>query len=172
MGPELKSVKSAKDLGVLILSDLPWRAHVDAVVNKANENQEAFSILYKTLVRPILEYSVPLWCPYLVKDILALEKVQNRATRLSLGQKGGKMDYEYRLKILNWPTLGKRTLFISLVKCFKSVFALNNLKLSDFFELSKSNHTRAIQSFKLYIKNSKCNSYKYSFFSTHYSRME
>ena len=60
MGPELKSVKSAKDLGVLISSDLSWSAHVDAVVNKANKvlgvvhrklgpsNQEAFSMLYKT----------------------------------------------------------------------------------------------------------------------------
>ena len=98
-GPELKSVKNAKDLGVLISSDLSWSAHVDAVVNKANKvlgvvhrtlgpsNQEAFSILYKTLVRPILECAVLLWCPYLGKDILALERVQRRASRLALGQK-------------------------------------------------------------------------------------
>ena len=46
----------------------------------APTNQEPFSILYITLVRPILEYAAPGWCPYLVKDILALEKVQRRAS--------------------------------------------------------------------------------------------
>ena len=76
-----------KDLRVLISYDLTWGAQVDAAVSKANKilgivyrtlgptNQEAFSILYITLVRPILEYAAPVWCPYLVKDILALEKV-------------------------------------------------------------------------------------------------
>ena len=46
----------------------------------APTNQEPFSILYITLVRPILEYAAPVWCLYLVKDILALEKVQRRAS--------------------------------------------------------------------------------------------
>jgi len=50
--------------------------------------------------------------------ILALEKVQRRASRLALGQKRGEMDYEDRLKIINWPTLEKRRFFISLVECF------------------------------------------------------
>jgi len=101
MGPELKSVKNAKDLGVLISSELSWSAHVDAVVNKANKvlgvvhrtlgpsNQEAFSILYETLVRPILELcsltlvSLPGQRYY----IRALERVQRRNSRLALGQK-------------------------------------------------------------------------------------
>ena len=59
-------VKCPKDLGVLISSDSPWSAQVHAVVHKANRilgvvyttlgpsNVEAFSTLYKTLVRPIL----------------------------------------------------------------------------------------------------------------------
>ena len=111
-GIRTKVCQECKDLSVLISSDLSWSSHVDAVVKKANKvlgvvhrtlgssNQEAFSILYKALVRPILEYAVPLWCPYLVKDILALEKVQRRASRLALGQKGREIDYVDRLKIL------------------------------------------------------------------------
>ena len=38
-------------------------------------------------------------CPYLVIDILALEKVQRKASRLSLGQKRGEMEYVERIKI-------------------------------------------------------------------------
>ena len=114
MGSRITPVKYTKDLGILISSDLSWSAQIHAVVLKANRssgvasNVEAFSTLYKTLVRPILEYAVPVWCPYLVKDILALEKVQRRASRLVLGQRRGDMEYGDRLKILNWPTLEKR----------------------------------------------------------------
>ena len=87
-------------------------------------------------MRPILEYAAPVWCPYIVKDILALEKVQRRALRLALGQRRGDMEYEDRLKILNWPTLGKRRHYISLVVCYTTVFSLNGLKFSDFFRTS------------------------------------
>ena len=123
MGSRIMPVKYTKDLGILITSDLWWSAQIYAVVHKANRslgvvyrtlgpsNVEAFSTLYKTLVRPILEYAIPVWCPYLVKDILALEKVQRRASCLALGQRRGDMEYEDRLKILNWPTLEKRYIF-------------------------------------------------------------
>ena len=144
MGSKLKSVKSAKDLGVIISSDLSWRARVDAGVNRANKilgvvhrtplgpsNLEDFSIPYKTLVRPILEYASPVWCPYLVKDIIALEKSRESITPCAWPEK-----YEARLKILNWPTLEKRRPLISLLECYKIVFGLSNLNFSDFFEVN------------------------------------
>ena len=66
--------------------------HVVEVLNKTNKvlglikrtigsvNKEIFSTLYKALVRPILEYASPVWCPYLEKNIALLEKVQRRAS--------------------------------------------------------------------------------------------
>ena len=63
MGVAIKPVKCVKDLEVLISYDPTWGAQVNAAVNKANKilgivcrtigptNQEAFSILYLTLVR-------------------------------------------------------------------------------------------------------------------------
>ena len=75
---ELKSVDSCKDLGVYVSRDLSWSHHVDEIVNKANKvagllkrtvgskNREIFSMLYKSLVRPISEYACPVWSPYLV----------------------------------------------------------------------------------------------------------
>ena len=81
---ELRFVDSYKDLGVNMSRDLSWSNHVGVIVNRANKvlgllkrtvgskNKEIFSMLYKSLVRPILEYACPAWSPHLVKDILAI----------------------------------------------------------------------------------------------------
>ena len=78
---ELRFVDSHKDLGVNMSRDLSWSNHVDVIVNKANKvlkrtvgskNKEIFSMLYKSLVRPILEYACPVWSPHLAKYILAI----------------------------------------------------------------------------------------------------
>ena len=42
-----------------------------------NVLKELGIFLYKIYVRPHLEYCVPIWSPYLVRDIKVLEKVQN-----------------------------------------------------------------------------------------------
>ena len=84
-----------------------------------SSNPGALSTLYKSLVRPVLEYAAPAWNPYLAKDVLALERVQRRASRLALlGQKRSEMEYEDRLRKLKWPTLETRRLFLSLVECY------------------------------------------------------
>ena len=169
LGGQFRSVENTKDLEVTISSDLSWGMHVFATVNKANmvlgiikrsigtNNQDAFSQLYKSLVRPILEYAAPVWSPYLIKDIVALEKVQRRASRLALRQKRGEMSYEQRCSLLKWQTLERRREFLSLVQCY--IFGIEHLSFLDFFEFVNSMRTRANHDYKLYL-----NCYKYSFF--------
>ena len=50
--------------------------------------------LYKTLVRPHVEYCVSAWSPYYRKDKELLEKVQRRFTKMIKGMKG--ISYEER----------------------------------------------------------------------------
>ena len=45
-------------------------------------NQESVLTLYKTFVRPQLEFAIQVWHPYNQYDIDQLEKVQRRATKL------------------------------------------------------------------------------------------
>ena len=90
---ELKNVQNYKDLGVIISSDLSWSKHVEEIVNKANKilglitrivgnrNKDVFSLLYKSLVRPTLEYACPLWDPHLVKNIKSPKKSVTHRTR-------------------------------------------------------------------------------------------
>ena len=80
------SVESVMDPGVTINYDLSWGKHVSYIVNKANKvlgvikrslgnhNRHAFSCLFKSLVRPILEYAAHVWRAYQIKDIESLEK--------------------------------------------------------------------------------------------------
>ena len=121
-----------------------------------SSNPGAFSTLYKSLVRPVLEYAAPAWNSYLVKDVLVLERVQRRASRLALGQKRSEMEYEDRLRKLKWPTLETRRLFLSLVECYKIVFGMNKLNFDDLFEFTKCNSTRANHPYKLYVKPAEC----------------
>ena len=128
-------------------------------------SQDAFSQLFKSLVRPILEYAAPVWSPYMIKDIVALEKVQRRASRLALRQKRGEMSYEQRCNLLKWQTLERRREFLSLVQCYKLVFGIEHLSSSlDFFEFANSARTRANHDYILYLKREVCNCCKYSFF--------
>jgi len=106
-------------------------------------NTNVFSMLYKSLVRPILEYAVSVWCPYLVKEIHALENVQRRASRLALNQCKGYMSYEDRCKLLKWPTLSDRRTYLSLVECYNIFFGFYHLKFEDFFDFATTRSTGA-----------------------------
>ena len=52
--------------------------------------------IYKALIRPILEYGNVVWCPHLLKDIKAIEKVQQHFTKTIKGYYN--MSYPDRLK--------------------------------------------------------------------------
>ena len=41
-----------------------------------SKNREIVSALYRSLVRPLLEYASPVWSHYLVKDKLAIESIK------------------------------------------------------------------------------------------------
>ena len=57
--------------------------------------------LYKSLVRPTLEYCLQVWNSSLIKDIELLEQVQHRATKLI--PEIDHLSYHDRLKYLNIP---------------------------------------------------------------------
>jgi len=73
--------------------------------------------LYKSLVRPHLEYCIQAWRPHLQKDIKLLEGVQHRATKLI--ENFGSLSYEQRLSKLNLTTLETRRLRGDLLQMFK-----------------------------------------------------
>ena len=65
-------------------------------LNIVYKEKELIIPLYKTIVRPHLEYCIQAWRPYRKKDIDMLERVQRRATKMT--PKLRNINYEIRLK--------------------------------------------------------------------------
>ena len=106
----VEKVTSEKDLGVTFDQKLKFTDHINNKVNKANRNvglifrtftfmnKEMFLNLYKSIVRPHLEYASTVWSSMFKKDKILIENVQRRATRLVKSIKH--LPYEDRLKTL------------------------------------------------------------------------
>ena len=96
-----------------------------------NPDMATFRLLYKSFIRPHLEYSVQAWSPCLRRDIDCLEKVQRRATKLVQGFQN--MCYEERLRRLGLTTLKKRCIRGDLIETFKIVTNRENIDSRQFF---------------------------------------
>ena len=63
--------------------------------------------IYKTLIRPQLEYASCTWSPWLKQDILELEKVQSRAAHFVYNNYWPMASVTEMISTLNWETLEK-----------------------------------------------------------------
>ena len=125
----LEEVSEEKDLGVIIDDKLTFSKHVTNQVNKANRiigairhtfvnlDKANFLPLYKSIVRPHLEYASVVSGPKFKKDKDALEQVQRRATRLVSGL--SHLSYQERLQNLNLPSLEFRRQRSDIIETFK-----------------------------------------------------
>ena len=94
LGTNLEHVDAIKDLGVTFDGKLKFANHICEKVNKAYStlgiikrnfqylSDECFVTLYKSVVRPHLEYAQGVWSPHLIGQIKNIEKVQMRATKM------------------------------------------------------------------------------------------
>ena len=161
-----------KDLGVIIDNELKFDSHIQEAIKRANRtlglikrtfsylDKEMFLMLYKGLVRPILEYGNVIWSPHLKRQSSAIEKVQRRATKLLPGLK--EYNYEDRLKFLKLPSLKARRFRGDIIQCFKIFRGIDDVNVQDLFILSTVKSTRN-SSEKIFIQQSRTNLRKFCF---------
>ena len=131
----LDEVSEEKDLGVTITCDLKASQQCTHAYSKANrilgvinrsivyKSKEILIQLYKSLVRPHLEFCTAAWSPHYVKDKELLEKVQRRFTRMIPGLKD--VPYNERLQILGLWSLEERRIRSDLIEVYKMIHMWN-----------------------------------------------
>ena len=174
-GCVLEESRTEKDLGVLVSAGLKPSEQCAAAAKKANQvlGQMARSLsyrdkhtwlkLYRQYVRPHLEYCVQAWCPWTDSDIELLEKVQERAIRMTSGLKA--VAYEDRLKEVNMMTLKDRRKRGDLIEVWK-VINNKSADCSKLFTLTRDysqRNTRASANLSLTSVKAKLDIRKYFF---------
>ncbi|CAM1295272.1 Uncharacterised protein r2_g444 [Pycnogonum litorale] len=126
---ELAESEVERDLGVLIDKGLTFKRHINQASAKANRvlgiirrsfdflTPAVFIQLYKSIVRPILEYGHTAWQPRHKSLCCEVEDVQRRATKFISSLKD--KPYPERLTALNLPSLEHRRLRGDMIDMYK-----------------------------------------------------
>jgi len=157
---KIENVDHEKNLGVMFSSDLKVSVQRKEAYSKANcilglinrtikyKYSATLISLYKSMVRPHLEYCSVVWSPHYNKDKMPLEKIQHRFTRLFPNLR--KLPYEDKLGQLRLWSLEKRrnrtdliqlywmVKSLSATSCRNSFIELWKLKPEDTWKLAKN----------------------------------
>ena len=121
---------NVKDLGVTLSSDATFKTHINNIVESAKNmaswilrtfqarDPTTILTLYKSLVRPILEYSSVLWTPIQKGEIQRLEEIQQSILRKI---KGISSNYNQALKQLKLYSLERRRERYIVIQIWKMI---------------------------------------------------
>lgn len=147
----IQSVAEEKDLGIIVDDSINFHKQASTAAMKANRkfglikrtfehlSQETMPLLYKSLIRPIIDYGSVLWnVSRYAGDDEMIEKVQKRATKCIKGLEN--LPYEERLAKLNLHSLHYRRRRGDMIQVFKIVRGIDKCNIEEFFTLSKHSY--------------------------------
>jgi len=149
-GKDLSFSDEVRDLGISIDVRLSYDKHISNICNKASSrigvlfrgfatrNLRILRKDYVSYIRPVLEYASPVWCPYLLKYIKAIEKVQRQFTK-RISQLSD-LSYGERLAALDLETLEIRRLKADLLLYYKIVHNLTPWQANAYFSFADCDH--------------------------------
>jgi len=171
-GQPIQSVDSHLGLGVVVDSDLKFHGHIRSVVHRAGglaqsylkstvcRSPEFMLFLFKTHIRPIIEYCSCVWHSGYIEDLRLLEKVQRRWTKQIEGLNS--LSYDDRLHSLKMYSVQGRLLRADLIQCWKIFNSKSCLSPDDVFDSPPQNRTRG-HCFKIFPMCSRTDVRKRSF---------
>ena len=151
-GAIIEETSTEKDLGVHVDSDLKFRKQAATAVSKASQvmavirksfqliDKKTLPLLFKTLVRPHLEYGNIVWGPFNRADQRRVEGVQRRATKLVPELRN--LPYPERLQALNLPSLYYRRRRGDMIAVYQMLHGGFDLDQSIFFNTTHVRDTR------------------------------
>lgn len=154
-----------------------WNIHINDITSKGNNtlsflrrNLKINSVplkecAYKTLVRPLVEYSSTVWDPYTQNNIWNLEMVQRRSARYVLNQYHTTASVTTMINQLNWESLQRRRENARLNMFYKAHHGLAAIQLENYLVPMQSTRSLRNSSENQYqIPHSSADYHLYSFF--------
>ena len=153
-GEPLYDCDTIRDLGVTTDTRLLYDSHIQNIVRQAymrigvlfkgfvSRDITLLRMAYITFIRPLVEYASNVWCPYKLKHVRAIEKIQRHFTRRIPMFRD--YSYEERLARLNLETLELRRLRFDLVLYYKMFNDLGSFDVNCYFEFpTRTRQTRS-----------------------------
>jgi hypothetical protein len=118
----ISEVSSHTHLGLTLQNNLSWKKHILKIHTKASTclnmlkslkfrlERQTLDTLYKSLLRPLLEYADFIWADCADHEVQLLESIQYEASRVVCGAIKG-TSYERLREELGWQKLMTRRLF-------------------------------------------------------------
>ena len=173
----VKQVTHHKHLGLHFSEDMKWSFHIDQTIKKVNKklgllrrqshalNKQQRIDIYKTMIRPMLEYGSAIIDNCSTNDKVKLEHVQRTAALICTGAMR-RTETKLLLDFLGWEDLSSRRKVIKIVSFYKIVnnlapaYLIRNLEFND--NVKYSLRTSNYQQIKP--KHCRLTNYKNSFF--------
>ena len=162
-GEQLRCVESCSDLGVRVSNELSVRLHCTTIARNASYRlkqlntafvckERSFKVhMFKTYVRPLLEYNAQVWSPSYLNEIDTVERVQRRFSKFMPGL--WEVPYLTRLQILGLESLELRRIVFDLVYMYKLVYGFIDVDFTDLF----ISNTRVTRGHDLKVRMQRCN---------------
>ena len=157
------------------LYNLSWTPHIDKILAKTRKiigmlyrqfyqwsDPKVLIELYTTMVRPHLEYAVPVWSPELIKDISKLENMQKFALRVCTKQ--WNLQYIDLIEKCNLTELRTRRNYLSLSLLHKIINEDCIFPNAPLVPYAKTYFTRSQSANTFVLPQSRTNLFQNSFF--------
>ena len=144
---KLHQVSEHKHLGIFLSADMKWTAHIDYITRKARKKlgllrRQSRNLttkqkidVYKTMIRPVLEYGSVLYYNCSTNDSLKLESCQRTAALICTGAMK-RTETKLLLEHLGWDSLHDRrkifktSLFFKIMHNLTPLYLLRNITLN------------------------------------------
>nr|CAD2193483.1 unnamed protein product [Meloidogyne enterolobii] len=152
----INEVQSIRDLGIIIDDKLRFKEHINIIIRNAylrmktifriikSRKTSTWILIYKSYIRPMLEYAPESWNTLYKTEINSLEKCQKFFTKKVFKKCNlPELPYENRLEYLNLQTLENRRKIFDLMLMYKIVNGYSHLGLETLFShpIKKSSHS-------------------------------
>ena len=152
----LDTATQEKDLGVIVDDQLKFHEHTTVTVKMANQilglikksyrsrDPCTITTLYKTMIRPHLEYGNAMWGPVFLGDVHKVEKIQRRATKMIYSKN---LPYEQRLRTLRIPSLIYRRRkgdMIQMLRIMEGLIRIDHMLLFTMTKMRTREHSKRV----------------------------